>query len=52
MSGNNQPQQDAILDVRDLSVSYRTTKAVDGVSLHVTTLTENLPDLLIEIFQS
>jgi len=32
---NDQPQQDAILDVRDLSVSYRTTKAVDGVSLHV-----------------
>jgi ABC-2 type transport system ATP-binding protein len=24
-----------VLDIRDLSVSYRTTKAVDGVSLHI-----------------
>ena len=35
MSSNDQLQQDAILDVRDLSVSYGTTKAVDKVSLHI-----------------
>jgi len=35
LSSPDQPGQDAILDVRDLSVSYRTTKAVDGVSLHI-----------------
>ena len=35
MSSNDQPQQDAILDVRDLSVSYGATKAVDKVSLHI-----------------
>lgn len=32
---NDQPRQDPVLDVRDLSVSYRSTKAVDGVSLHI-----------------
>ncbi len=35
MSNEDDRDQDAILDVRDLSVSYRTTKAVDGVSLHI-----------------
>src|SRR5580658_8394204 len=35
MSGSPRPRQDAILDVRDLSVSYRATKAVDQVSLHI-----------------
>src|ERR1700677_1314216 len=31
----NDPRQDPVLDVRDLSVSYRSTKAVDNVSLHI-----------------
>jgi ABC-2 type transport system ATP-binding protein len=35
MSSNDQPRQDAILDVRDLCVSYRATKAVASVSLHI-----------------
>lgn len=35
MSSNDRPRSDAVLDVRDLSVSYRTTKAVDNVSLHI-----------------
>jgi ABC-2 type transport system ATP-binding protein len=35
VSGNDRPRSDAVLDVRDLSVSYRTTKAVDNVSLHI-----------------
>ena len=35
MSGTDQPRRDVILDVRDLSVSYRATKAVDKVSLHI-----------------
>jgi ABC-2 type transport system ATP-binding protein len=35
MSNNDNPAHGAILDVRDLSVSYRTTKAVDNVSLHI-----------------
>jgi ABC-2 type transport system ATP-binding protein len=34
-SPNPQPQQDAVLDVRDLCVSYRRRKAVDGVSLRI-----------------
>jgi ABC-2 type transport system ATP-binding protein len=29
------PRPDVVLDVRELSVSYRHTKAVDGVSLHI-----------------
>src|ERR1700722_14005311 len=35
MTNEDDSRQDAILDIRDLSVSYRTTKAVDGVSLHI-----------------
>ena len=35
LSGTDQPRRDVILDVRDLSVSYRATKAVDRVSLHI-----------------
>jgi ABC-2 type transport system ATP-binding protein len=35
VSSNDQPREDVVLDVRDLSVSYRTTKAVDRVSLHI-----------------
>jgi ABC-2 type transport system ATP-binding protein len=35
VSSHDQPRRDAILDVRDLSVSYRSTKAVDRVSLHI-----------------
>jgi ABC-2 type transport system ATP-binding protein len=35
VSTGAQPRPDAILDVRDLSVSYRATKAVDQVSLHI-----------------
>jgi ABC-2 type transport system ATP-binding protein len=35
MSRPEEPGPDAILIVRDLSVSYRSTKAVDGVSLHI-----------------
>ncbi|MHB1498713.1 MAG: ABC transporter ATP-binding protein [Acidimicrobiales bacterium] len=35
MSSHGHPRQGAILDVRDLSVSYRTTRAVDKVSLHI-----------------
>jgi ABC-2 type transport system ATP-binding protein len=35
VSSEDQPRQNAILDVRELSVSYGTTKAVDRVSLHI-----------------
>jgi ABC-2 type transport system ATP-binding protein len=35
MNGVDQQRPDAVLDVRDLSVSYRATKAVDGVSLQI-----------------
>jgi ABC-2 type transport system ATP-binding protein len=35
VSSSDQPRQDAILDVRDITVSYRATKAVDRVSLHI-----------------
>lgn len=35
VSSQDQLRQDPILDVRDLSVSFRTTKAVDRVSLHI-----------------
>jgi ABC-2 type transport system ATP-binding protein len=35
VSNEDDSRPDAILDIRDLSVSYRTTKAVDGVSLHI-----------------
>jgi ABC-2 type transport system ATP-binding protein len=35
VNGNDQPRQDVALDVRNLTVSYRTTKAVDNVSLWI-----------------
>jgi len=35
VSSTDQPRRDVILDVRDLTVSYRATKAVDRVSLHI-----------------
>ena len=35
MNSNDEPRSGAVLAVRDLSVSYRTAKAVDGVSLHI-----------------
>ncbi|MFZ0667142.1 MAG: ABC transporter ATP-binding protein [Acidimicrobiales bacterium] len=35
MSDDQQSRRGAVLDVRDLSVSYRTNKAVDNVSLHI-----------------
>jgi ABC-2 type transport system ATP-binding protein len=35
VSSNDRPQSAAILDVSDLTVSYRTTKAVDRVSFHI-----------------
>lgn len=35
VSNHDHPARDAVLDVRDLSVSYGTTKAVDKVSLHI-----------------
>jgi ABC-2 type transport system ATP-binding protein len=35
VSSHDQPQLDVILDVRDLCVSYRATKAVDRVNLHI-----------------
>jgi ABC-2 type transport system ATP-binding protein len=35
VSGNEQMQRDVVLDVSDLSVSYRSVKAVDHVSLHI-----------------
>lgn len=35
MSSADAAQPDTILDVRGLSVSYRTTKAVDNVSIHI-----------------
>ncbi|MGH9170864.1 MAG: ABC transporter ATP-binding protein [Acidimicrobiales bacterium] len=35
MTTNGHAGQDAVLEVRDLSVSYGTTKAVDDVSLHI-----------------
>jgi ABC-2 type transport system ATP-binding protein len=35
VTGNEQPGQSPVLDVSDLSVSYRTTKAVDNLSLHI-----------------
>jgi ABC-2 type transport system ATP-binding protein len=34
-NNDDESRQDVVLDIRDLSVSYRTTKAVDGVSLHI-----------------
>lgn len=35
VSSHDHSGQDTVLDVRDLSVSYRTTKAVDNVNLHI-----------------
>jgi ABC-2 type transport system ATP-binding protein len=35
VSSHDQPGTDVVLDVRDLSVSYRSTKAVDNVSFHI-----------------
>jgi ABC-2 type transport system ATP-binding protein len=35
MSSNDQAREDVILDVRDITVTYRSTKAVDNVSLHI-----------------
>jgi ABC-2 type transport system ATP-binding protein len=35
MSNHEQSLTDVVLDVRDLSVSYRSTKAVDNVSFHI-----------------
>jgi ABC-2 type transport system ATP-binding protein len=35
VSRDDQSRQDAVLDVQDLSVSYRATKAVDRVTLHI-----------------